>query len=141
MNIALSILKSEVKGNSTKAKTLRKEADRALHNGRFFAVIGEAEGSKEQKEDSEKSEAYYNLYQNLRHRRTHELRRKQRHLFLAYAFLRGFEYVEIETVKYSNPDFNEVERIIFTFLDSEKNDPRDVKQTFERWVQEAKKVD
>lgn len=132
-------LKIGLKLNTSLSKHLRLEEKKSLSKGRIFRINSKreegAEATKEQKEDLERSEAFYNLYQNFRHRRVHELRKIQRASFLAYAFLRGFEYSVIEDKCHGQPDFDLVERTIFAYTDE---DPRLIKQQFEEWTQLAK---
>lgn len=133
----LDFIKVSVKTNAATASFLRLQENKALHRGRTFKIVADREEETElSQEDQEKSDAFYNLYQNLRHRRTHELRKKQRNLLLAYGFLRGFEYSDMEEGAYTRPDFDEVEKNIFLYID-DREDPRIVKQKYEEWVQVA----
>lgn len=134
----LDFMKVEVKTNSSMAKALRLQEKKRLSLARTLLVMSngeyEAGNTKEQEEDKKKSDAYYDLYQNLRQKRVVELRRVQRHLLLAYAFLRGFAYSGVEQSSYEKPDFDEIELQVFKHM-PEDADPREVKQKFEEWAQ------
>lgn len=135
----INMLKISIKANAIVANFFKLEERKNLHKARTFRLTAgrEKEKSPEQKADEERSETFYDRYQNLRATRVLELRRKARHELLAYAFLRGYDYADIEeTVKANNhPNFDEVEEIVFQFIENE--DPRVVKHQYEQWVQEA----
>lgn len=133
----IDLLKISVKTNASKAHHFRLQEQKHLGRARTFNIISKREEveTEEQKQDREKSEKFYDIYQNLRHRRVHELRVRARHELLAYAFLRGFDYEEVEIFAYFSPDFDLIERIIFEYIEGE--DPRVVKQQYEEWVQLA----
>lgn len=134
------ILKSEIIGNTAKAKKLRFGQNIALTNARTFKKIASCREGDEATENAKKSEDFYNVFQNLRHRRVNELRREQRINFLAYGFINGLPYSKIEDPKlvHEEADFDKIERVIFRNIDADVTDPREIKQKFEQWVQEAR---
>lgn len=135
----LDFMKVEIKSNAFMATSLRLQEKKAIDKARFFKIISDREGeeTKESKFDALRSSEYYNLYQNLRMKRVHELRKTQRMMFLAYGFLRGWDYEDLEGFCHDEPDFNVVEKYIFFWNTDEGIDPRVMKQEYEMWVQEA----
>lgn len=134
----LELMKTEIKTNSAKATFIRLEEKKSLDKARLFKILSarEEEETDESKEDKTRSDAFYSLYQNLRMKRVHELRKRQRNMFLVYGFLRGWDYADLEDIAYSKPDFDLIERMIFDWM-PDFFDPREIKQQFEQWVQEA----
>lgn len=132
----LDFMKVEIKTNATTAKFLRLQEKKNLDAGRLYReVMGrEEEGIADIKE---KMDSFYNIYQNLRSKRVNELRKIQRVMFLAYGFLNGWDYKDLEDNSHTVPDFNVVEKYIFYWLPVDTFDPREVKQEFEMWIQQA----
>lgn len=54
-------------------------------------------------------------FNSLRDHRKNEVRSHARSSFLAYGFIRGLEYKQIENLSYSEPDWMEVRRLIEKF--------------------------
>lgn len=76
---------------------------------------------------------------NLHRYRVNTLRKEARDFHLAYGFLRGHSFLTLETSRYSNPDFKNIERIVTNNIPPNE-DVRVVLQRFEEWMQEAKEV-
>lgn len=130
----IDLLKISIKTNTSSAHHFRLQEQKHLYKGRLYNGTYEKPDTEESIIDQERSEKFYSIYQNLRQKRVQELRKKARHELLAYAFLRGFDYEEVEEKAHFTPDFDIVERIVFDYLNE---DPRVVKQQFEEWVQLA----
>lgn len=74
-------------------------------------------------------------FKSIQDHRRHDIRREARHSHLAYGFLRGRDYIQMELSAYTKPDWSKVESIAKRFSDQ---DPRIFAQTFEEWKQNAK---
>lgn len=134
-------LKVLIKTCANHAKNLRLEEKKSLGKARLFKEVGNREleeAVEKAVKDLAKSEGFYSLYQNLRHQRVHQIRKEARHLQIAYAFLRGRDYIELEETCYQNPDWSLVEKNVFSFVDDTDCDPRIIKQNLERWIQEGR---
>lgn len=133
----LNFLKVEIKSNASKATYLKLEEKKTLEKARFFKIVSDREEkNKEQEEDKALSDEFYSRYQNLRDKRRNDLRKTQRHMLLAYAFLRGYDYFEVEDDTKSYPNFDRVEKFVFNYMRDDL-DPREIKQRLEEWVQNA----
>lgn len=77
----------------------------------------------------------YVRYWGLTHYRKNVVRKEARSTHLAYGFLRGHNYDEIEFGSYEKPDWTRIEQLAVIWAENE--DPRDVKQRFEEWYQKA----
>lgn len=133
------VLKVAVKAIADGARHFKLEEAKAIRKARTFRVSAArekgAEATEAQIEDEVRSERYYDLYQNLRHKRTHELRKQARILQLAYGFLRGKSYKDIEEFAYEQPNWDAIGRAAIEFSDTE--DSRFWNQKFEQWKQEG----
>lgn len=56
---------------------------------------------------------------------------------LAYGFLRGREYGQMEQFAYTEPNWKEIEKVVTRFA---SGDERDVQQSLAEWLEAAKKV-
>lgn len=83
------------------------------------------------------AEKKYEEFWGLSRFRKNILRKELRNTYLAYAFLKGRLYSEVELERYTDPNWDYIEQIVFSYTE---DDPRDVKQRFEEWVQTAKKT-
>ena len=152
--MSVATLKYSLKANAFEAQQLRAAEQKALGFHRTIMGIaslkhqvGEARPNPvlnvPDEADEKLSEEVLNRYQNLRHRRTHALRKKARATYLAYGFLRGYEYSDIEYYAHEAPDLDRVERIIFdnieipTDVEAARTIIHDTKQRWERWRQFA----
>lgn len=80
----------------------------------------------------------YEKFWGLQRYRTLVLRREARATFLAYGFLRGRSYTEIEgSGCYELPDFNQVKRMAEKFAEE---DIRIVRQRWVEWLEDATKA-
>ena len=73
-------------------------------------------------------------FTSIQNHRRNDIRRAARHSHLAYGFLRGRAYAEIERSTYTNPDWDQVSRIAKRFSDE---DERVVLQRFSEWKSAA----
>lgn len=141
------VIKGIINQLSLEASKLRRSEQKSLENAKSAKEHREnvlkrklnEERKKFLNEAQNEQDKFYSIYQNLRHRRTHELRKRAREVFLAYAFFRGDEYKHIEekTHNLHNDIWENVEKIIFSWINTKEHDPRDVKQRYEEWVQGA----
>jgi hypothetical protein len=74
----------------------------------------------------------------LREHRKGIVRHHARNAFLAYGFLNGRAYAEIEARRFSDPDWKAIEKMVsqYGIRDAKL---QDIMQSFERWRQEAPK--
>lgn len=75
-------------------------------------------------------EAFYGLKDH----RTNDVRSEARSSFLAYGFLRGRSYSQIEQTHHTAPDWKRVEQLVRKYG---TDDIRDRMQRFEEWKQQA----
>jgi hypothetical protein len=73
-------------------------------------------------------------FKSIQDHRRQDIRSEARHSHLAYGFLRGRAYAEIERSTYTNPDWGRVLRIARRFSDE---DQRIVDQRFAEWKAQA----
>lgn len=88
-------------------------------------------------DNPDEAQKAYDLYWGLTHHRKNIVRKEARDTHIALAFLRGQDYFSVEQRRYSDPDFNNVERMVLKYGEG---DPRELKQRFEEWVQAAGKI-
>jgi hypothetical protein len=151
-------LKAALMGFSLSSSILRKEAKKQLCNMRVLSGSKSQHKKKHNKETQRPEDIAIVIpslgdklkpqldaatlrYWNLEQIRKLELRVALRHAHLAYNFLRGNDYAEVEVGSYNLPDWNQVEGFV---LDAVKHDPtlgdvREVKQRLARWIEEAQK--
>lgn len=80
----------------------------------------------------------YEKFWGLQRYRTLTLRREARNSLLAYGFLRGKSYAEIESNGcYELPDFNQVKRMAEKFCE---DDLRVIRQRWAEWLEDAVKA-
>lgn len=84
----------------------------------------------------QKSDDAYDLFWGLHRHRTQELRRTARINHLAYGFLRGVPYKNMENGAYDFPNLKKVEETAKRFYDYGDNL---FKMVWDNWVDEAKK--
>ncbi len=131
------VLKIAIKAHAHEAVMLREAERRSLHIARNAKEVFEREDQKH-KEDKETSDFHYLRYWNLHQRRTHNLRKEQRDQFVAYAFVRGVPYKNIEDVENnkSAPDWKHVEELSMLIVGKT---PDNI-QRWEQWYQEARGI-
>lgn len=90
---------------------------------------------------ADKSQLAYELYWNLSHIRKNKVRKEARDTNLAIGFLRGYDYERMEEFAHTEPRWDNIEKIIFNHIEtSDHQEIVDIKQKFEQWTQEAKKL-
>lgn len=72
----------------------------------------------------------------LRHHRVNDVRREARSAHLAYGFLKGNSYLEMENFSYTEPDWERIERLVEKYGEG---DARAIKQQFAEWKDAATK--
>lgn len=70
--------------------------------------------------------------EGLHNHRTHNVRSESRHTQLAWGFLRGTPYLDMEQSTWTYPDLSRVQKIVNKFAE---DDIRLVAQRFEEWAQ------
>ena len=75
--------------------------------------------------------------QGLRRHRIHEVRPEARHALLAYGFLRGREYRQLESKATRAPDWDRVQKLAEKFGAATKAELPIVAQRFARWKEAA----
>jgi hypothetical protein len=143
-------LKIVIKSLASVAIHTRLEESKALDNARYNLAKAGAKHEDENPEqevdrvmtDAYRSMDFYDIYQNLRHQRVHKLRMEARAHLLAYGFINGREYSDMEEkthdhIKHLNKAlWPVVETIVFNTLDN----THDNRQRYEEWLQIAKGV-
>jgi len=82
------------------------------------------------KQEERKWKGDHPLRASLRQHRIYEVRVHSRSTNLAYGFLRGRTYLQVENKTYRKPDWMEVERLAIKYA---TDDIRGVKQKFTEW--------
>ncbi len=82
---------------------------------------------------SEEQKAY-EAFWGLQHHRKNTVRKEARDTHIALGFLRGHKYDRMEAFAYTSPRWNNIERMVLKYSE---DDPREIKQRFEEWVQAA----
>lgn len=142
--------KAAIKATTAQAVFTRHEEEKVLNHARKkWHIAGVASATKDIDkcmEEAYGAQDFFDIYQNLRHTRTVLLRRLARAQYLAYGFLNGLEYKDIEnkTVEANSNKiymdrliWPEVEGIVFYYIE----DNPENRQRFEQWLQEAKGVE
>jgi hypothetical protein len=80
------------------------------------------------------AEEAYDLFWGLQHHRKNVVRKEARDTHIALHFLRGKSYSTVEHLAFSQPDWDNIERMILTYAEE---DPRVIKQRYEEWCQDA----
>lgn len=87
-------------------------------------------------EEGEKwKHAHYSDLNSIRQHRYDFVKTEARDTMLAYGYLRGRSYARMEPKRYSDPNWNNIERMILKYGKGVK--AQDAKQGFEQWKQEA----
>lgn len=73
---------------------------------------------------------------SLNHHRRYHVRGYARSAFLAYGFLKGRSYAEMEAKRYSDPRWDAIEAMILKH-GARAGNAQALKQSFEQWKQEA----
>lgn len=151
-------LKAAIMGYSLSSTVLRKEARKQLHSMRILSG-SKSQFSKKHSKGTPKPEELAIIipslgerlkpeldiatlrYWNLEQVRKLELRKALRHAHLAYNFLKGNDYAEVEQGSYNLPDWNEVEGFVLDAVkqDGNQDTPQEVKQRLAHWIDEAQK--
>lgn len=82
-----------------------------------------------------KAREAYDLFWGLTHHRKNVVRKEARDTHIALHFLKGKPYDTVEDFAYSQPNWDNIERMVLQY--SEGESPQDIKQRFEEWVQNA----
>jgi len=116
-------LKIKLKTLAAEARIIRKEESKALEAGRKGRSL-----------DRDDYERHYRAFWSLRHHRTGIVRSVARTNGLAYGFLRGHTYAQMEAKCRSDnqPNFDEIEKIVKRFGTS------DDLARWPQWLEEAK---
>jgi len=114
-----------------KIKSLTEETKIIRHEDRVAKWHAHAARNRAKQEMAEKHELH-NF--NLHHHRIVDIREEARASHLAYGFLRGKSYREMEHFSYTQPNWYKIEKMISKYCDQ---DWRTVGQRFAQWKDEA----
>lgn len=127
-----------------KIKTLSDEARHIrLEESKLKVVVQEKTSHGETYEEAVPGSEWG--FKNLKERRElHQhrvlpLRKTSRHNYLAYGFLRGKRYSQVEQASYRLPDYDEVIKLVLKF-NSENVEPTVLRQRFAEWFDEISVV-
>lgn len=81
--------------------------------------------------------SHYSDLTEIRQHRYYVVKTEARDTLLAYGFLRGRAYKQIEAKRYYDPNWDNIERMILKYG---RQNPQQLKQAFEQWKQEAGEV-
>jgi hypothetical protein len=102
-------LKVKIKSLAAEARIIRLEEQRATGRGRRIMAGAETHSFAD---TDEKWQANNELREGLTHHRKNAVRKAARHALLAYGFLRGRAYRDIETRCRTEPYWPEVQRLV-----------------------------
>lgn len=114
-------LKMKIKSLSAEARIIRQEEHKELKFGRRCKTLNLKEPY---------TTKHYSNYFRLHGHRTEDVRSEARHSLLAYGFLRGRDYLQMEQSAHTKPNFGRIEKIASRFSDMDK---REFAQRFEEW--------
>lgn len=89
-------------------------------------------------EAEDKARRDYDLFWGLHHHRQNVVRKEARDIHIAYCFLKGRDFEQIEQSRYTNPDWKNIERMVLTF--GSGIDQRILQQQFAEWLERAKSM-
>lgn len=112
-------LKIKLKTLADEAKHIRKEEQKALKSARWL------------RSKQEDYHGMHELWYSLRRHRTWDVRRAARVNGLAYGYLRGREYKEMESRARQEPNWKDIKRLIDRFGGEQEGRP------FEKWKAKA----
>ena len=95
-----------------------------------------AANAKFQEKRIQNLERSVKLFDSLEFHRKIELRKKARAANIAYGFILGHKYNKIEQKAYTEPNWEEIERLIEKYSEGDK---RDIQQKYAEWKTEAVK--
>lgn len=148
----LVYLKVKIKSLAAEARVIRTEENKALSRARAFKgkyrKRHDVESHKPEKpawvlrfekygEAKETSETEYEKFWGLKRHRINVVRKEARDSHIAYGFLRGREYQNIEQSRYIDPDWKNIERIVLRF-NSGDIEEQVILQRFAEWLENAK---
>jgi uncharacterized protein YxeA len=116
-------LKIKILSLAEEAKIIRNEENRFLSFSKNAAK-------------SEHKSEHLATYRDLKAHRKGIVGKESRDALLAYGFLRGRAYIRMETKRFSDPNWGNIERMILKYG---KEGSQKLKQRFEQWKQEAGK--
>jgi hypothetical protein len=82
-----------------------------------------------------KFERNLTVYNGIRDHRLMMVRKEARCSLLAYGFLKGLKYQEMENFSWSQPNWDRVEKLALRYAN--RSTEQDIKQTFAQWRDEA----
>lgn len=98
-NMSITYLKVKIKSLAEEARIIRKEEQKALRKASYHR----------RKQDETQTNEAYNLYYNLKLHRHHPVGTESRAALIAYGYLRGLKYSQIEKPK-DAMSFNKFEK-------------------------------
>lgn len=109
---------------AAEASIIRKHERKILKHSRWQAIYHTIEDAKDSRL----------VFTSLHHHRVNVVRKHCRTANLAYGFVRGRSYKQMEQKCYEHPDWSAVEKLVLKYADG---DPRDVMQRFSQWKADA----
>lgn len=86
-----------------------------------------------------KAKRDYEIFWGLHNHRINVVRKEARDTHLALNFLRGNKFSEVEQIRYSNPNFDNIIRMVVKYNETEE-DERVIRQRLAEWIDEAVKL-
>ena len=105
-------LKIKIKTLAAEASFIRKEERKALKAGRYWHY---ADAPRDPDKSGRAMADAYRTYESLHEHRTGIVRTVARTNLLAYGFLRGTSYAEMESYSKTDPDWNSIEKLAKRF--------------------------
>lgn len=145
----LHYMKVKIKTMAEEARIIRKEEQKQMgwinflcqkqsfRHGKDEPRPDERKWPEAKENAQEMSDAAYELFWGLREHRVQKLRREARINHLAYGFLRGVKYSDMEKGSYDFPKLKEIEATAKRFA-TDLGD-NSFKYMWDHWVDEAKK--
>jgi hypothetical protein len=106
--MSITYLKVKIKSLAEEAKIIRKEEQKALRTMRWHL-----RGTNDREAGDAKYRPYYNLYWNLKEHRHHPVGSESRAALIAYGYLRGLKYSQVEKPKDLNAlNFKKYQKVL-----------------------------
>lgn len=145
----IEYLKVKSASLAAESRIIRKRERHTLANARALSGIYSIKHDKDQirpempekvaraekiEDAAKKSQEAYDLFWGLTHHRKNVVRKEARDTHIALHFLKGKPYDTVEGFAYSQPNWDNIERMVLQYSDES---PQAIKQRFEEWVQQA----
>lgn len=135
--IALAAEAQAFKQQEQREKRLLQKWKLRSQIGRLKAAArsGQLEGVVQKMSGQDYSSVYSTTLQGIHLHRVKDIRKEARNALLAYGFVRGLSYRQIENFSWTQPNWDRVEKLALRYSNESE---QEVKQRFAQWLFEAR---